>query len=103
MSGKVPLTPAPGYILAKPMEAEDKATSLVIKQEEKTARKAKIIAVGKPTIGEFNGKPYTTEYKPGDVILHASIGYETVKINFDEYRLLKFGNILGKYEDSNNL
>lgn len=86
------LKPAPGYVLMLQTEP-DKNEALTVEVQVKNC--CKVIAVGAPIAGEFNGKIIKPPCKPKDIVYHTTTGYEDININNVIYRIIKFQNILG--------
>lgn len=92
MTKLVKFKPAPGYaLLETSKEQESKGLSLQVK----VSNLAKVIAIGQPVHGEYNGIIYKPNCKVGDMVYHTSTGYEDINIDGKVFRVIKFQNILG--------
>lgn len=83
--------PSPGYILAEVLESS--SDTLITNQPQK---KCKVAAVGKEYME--NRSFVYPPCKPGDIIIHTTVGFETLTLNDKEHRIISFRNILGTYE-----
>lgn len=94
------LRPTSGYILATPFEQP--ASLRVYQKESDPPKRAVIVAVGTPYILE-SGATIECPAKVGDTILHTTIGYEVLKENGKEYRIIHFSKIIGVYEKDSRI
>ncbi|MBX4188345.1 MAG: co-chaperone GroES [Candidatus Doudnabacteria bacterium] len=95
-SGKANIVPLGDKILVKPLDRNEEKTESGIYLPE-TAKKekpeqGKVVAVGE---GRFeDGKRIPPQVKIGDMVIFSKYGYDEVKINDEEYFILKEENIL---------
>lgn len=87
--------PAAGYILVETLDDRPQGLKL---PDKKDSRKAKVISVGKDTVGVYNGEPHVAPCKVGDVILHEYQYEGDVELNKKKYKVVKFESVLGVYE-----
>ena len=92
---KLNLTPAPGYLLIEPLEAETKTASGIYLPDSASEKpqKGKILAVGEDEITDQGGKR-KSPVKKGDIVIYKKWGGNEVKINGIEYLFSKFEDIL---------
>lgn len=92
MTRLVNFKPTPGFVLLKPIEEkENEGLSLKLRIQNF----CKVIAVGAPVYGEYNGKSIAPPCKVGDKVYHTTTGWEDINIAGEIYRIIKFQNILG--------
>jgi len=95
-AGAFNLVPAPGYLMIKPAELEQKTKSgiyLPDNAKEEKPQKGEILAVGGPEITD-NGIEKTSPVKVGDMVIYKKWGGSEVKIEGIEYLFSKFEDIL---------
>ncbi|OGY22481.1 MAG: hypothetical protein A2126_02025 [Candidatus Woykebacteria bacterium GWB1_45_5] len=98
----VKIKPLSGYALVEPQEAEEVTTSGIVlpdTAQEKPAQ-GKVLAVGGPAIVE--GKEVKPEFKVGDLVLYKKWGGDEIKIEGNEYKIVKFEDVMAII-DSDNL
>lgn len=88
------LKPLGDRVLIEPLEAEEVTKSgIIIPDSAKEERsEGKIIALGS---GIVKGKKYEFSVKVGDKVLYGKYAGEEVKIDGDEYKVIKEEDILG--------
>lgn len=92
---KLNLTPAAGYLLIEPLEAQGKTASGIYLPESASEKpqKGKVLAVGEPEITE-SGTKRPAPAKVGDTVIYKKWGGNEVKIGDKEYLFSKFEDIL---------
>ncbi|OGM15830.1 hypothetical protein A2V56_05535 [Candidatus Woesebacteria bacterium RBG_19FT_COMBO_42_9] len=92
---KLNLTPAPGYLLIEPLEAETKTTSGIYLPDTagEKPQKGKVLAVGGDEITD-SGAKRSAPAKVGDVVVYKKWGGNEVKIENKEYLFSKFEDVL---------
>ncbi|MCP3951600.1 MAG: co-chaperone GroES [Desulfobacterales bacterium] len=93
------LRPLHDRILVERVEEAEKTKGGIIipdSAKEKPAE-GKVIAVGKGRIGD-DGKPVALEIKKGDRILFGKYGGTEVKIDGEEYLIMREDDVLGVIE-----
>ena len=95
VSKKVNFSPAPGYIIVIPMEAQEKTASGIYLPDtaNEKPQKGKVLAVGDDEITD-NGTKRKSHVKVGDVVIYKKWGGNEVKIDGMEYLFAKFDDIL---------
>ncbi len=94
------LTPAAGYVLIEPQEAETKTASGILLPDSATAEKpqeGKVLEVGPEEITEYGAKR-PSPCKKGDTVIYKKWGGNEVKVNSIEYLFVKFEDILAVEE-----
>ncbi len=96
---KISLKPLMGYILVEPSVAETKTASGIILPESAQEKPAqgKVIAVGDDLILE-DGKVMVCPVKIGDIVVYKKWGGDEIKLNGQEYKLVKFDDLMGVLE-----
>lgn len=92
-SRKVQYSPVRGFILVKPLQ-ESAAKGWDAHTDDDIPHYAEVLAVGENTYFEHTGLLFKAPCKVGDTIIHSSIGFENIKIDGEEYRLVPFGKVL---------
>ena len=96
-SSKIKIQPLADRVLIKPLSAKDKKTASGIIIPETVSKEkpeqGKVIAIGEGRIDE-SGKKIPVKVKVGDTVLFSKYGYDEVKIDEEEYFILKEENIL---------
>lgn len=94
-SRKLNLKPAPGYIVIKPLEAEDKTSSGIYLPDSANEKpqKGKVLAVGGDEITD-SGTKRQSPAKVGDIVIYKKWGGNEVKIDGIEYLFAKFEDVL---------
>lgn len=84
--------PVEGYILVKPLDRSsgDGITTIV----EDFPQLAEVVSVGKDTQNTYTDREVKTPCEKGDMILHSAGGFETLKFEGEEYRIVHFTKIL---------
>lgn len=92
---KLNLTPAAGYLLIEPLEAETKTASGIYLPGTagEKPQKGKVLAVGADEITD-SGTKRNAPAKVGDEVVYKKWGGNEVKINNKEYLFSKFEDIL---------
>jgi len=92
---KLNLTPAPGYLLIEPLEAETKTVSGIYLPDTagEKPQKGKVLAVGGDEITD-SGTKRGAPAKTGNVVIYKKWGGNEVKIENKEYLFAKFEDIL---------
>lgn len=93
---KFNFTPAPGYMVIEPEEAEQKTSSGIYLPDNATDEKpvkGKILAIGETEINE-HGVKRSCPAKVGQVVIYKKWGGNEVKIEGKEYLFAKFDDIL---------
>jgi chaperonin GroES len=98
MAKKLSLTPLGDRVVVMPSEKEGEkklASGIIIPEsvdKEKPA-KGEVVAAGP---GKFeDGKRTPMQVKVGDTVIFSKYGYDTVKVDGQEYYILSESNILG--------
>ncbi len=86
-------TPTPGYLLLEPLEG-DQPEGYTVEGVDEMPQLAKVLAVGDSTYYPNTDIEYISPCKVGQKIIHSSAGYETVKIEGEEYRVVHFSKVL---------
>ncbi|OHA17416.1 MAG: co-chaperone GroES [Candidatus Taylorbacteria bacterium RIFCSPLOWO2_12_FULL_43_20] len=95
-SSKISVHPLADRVLLEPLDVEEKNASGIIIPDTVSKEKpeqGKVVAVGEGRTDE-NGKIIPVKVKVGDVVLFSKYGYDDVKIEGEEYYILKEENIL---------
>jgi chaperonin GroES len=89
------LTPAPGYVLVEPKEAEQKTKSGIYLPDshDEKPQEGKVLSVG-TTWTSDQGAKIEPPCKKGDSVIYKKWGGNEVKIDDIEYQFLKFEDIL---------
>lgn len=92
---KLNLTPAAGYLLIEPLDAETKTASGIYLPDSagEKPQKGKVLAVGGDEITDSGAKKGSPA-KAGDVVIYKKWGGNEVKIGNTEYLFSKFEDIL---------
>ena len=95
---KFNIKPLADRVIVEPMEAETMKGGIIIPDsaKEKPAE-GKVIAVGKGRIGD-DGKVVKLDIKKGDRILFGKYGGTEVKIDGEEYLIMREEDVLGVIE-----
>ena len=93
--GKLNVTPAPGFLVIKPLEAETKTAAGIYLPEtaEEKPQKGKVVAVGGDEVSD-SGTVKKSPASVGDEIIYKKWGGSEVKIGGVEYLFSKFEDIL---------
>ena len=94
-SNALNLTPAPGYLVILPMEAQTQTASGIYLPDSANEKpqKGKVLAVGDEEVLE-NGTKRKAPVKLNDVVIYKKWGGNEVKIDGVEYLFAKFDDIL---------
>ena len=84
-------SPAEGYILVKPLEKKQEGISVISEDRQNVAR---VLSVGPPTVSAYTDSPIKAPCKVGQLVIHSSGGYETLKFGGEEFRLVHFTKVL---------
>ena len=96
--GSIKIKPLAGYALIEPQEAEEVTASGIVlpdTAQEKPAQ-GKILAVGGPVLIE--GKEVKPEFKVGDLVLYKKWGGDEIKLHGEEYKIVKFEDVMAIVE-----
>lgn len=96
---KLGVKPLPGYLLIEPSSAEIQTASGIYLPEtaqEKPAQ-GKVLAVGDSYLEA--GKEISSPVKIGDTVIFKKWGGDEVRIKGDEYKLVKFDDLMAVLED----
>lgn len=98
-SNKLNLTPAPGYLVILPMEAQEKTASGIYLPDSANEKpqKGKVLAVGDEEVTD-NGVKKSSPVKKGDLVIYKKWGGNEVKLDGTEYLFAKFEDILATVE-----
>ena len=94
-SSKLNLSPAPGYLVILPMDAQVKTASGIYLPDSANEKpqKGKVLAVGEEEITESGAKKKSPA-KLNDIVIYKKWGGNEVKIDGVEYLFAKFDDIL---------
>ena len=84
--------PAEGYILVEPLDRTSGDYFQVYTEE--FPQLARVLKIGPPTYNPYTDRVIYPACKAGDVILHSAGGFETLKFEGKEYRIVRFDKIL---------
>lgn len=89
------LKPLADRVVAKPLEEEDKTPGGIILPDtaKEKPQKGKIVAAGPGKLDE-NGKRVAMEVKKGDVVLYGKYSGTEIKVDGEEYLILRESDIL---------
>ena len=94
MSKAIQITPLAGYALIKPEEAPEKTAGglyLPENAQEQPAR-GKVVAVGSPI--KHPQHEEKAQFKAGDSVIYKKWGGDEIKLNGDNYKLVKFDDVM---------
>lgn len=106
---KLTLKPLPGFVLIEPMDDQETTASGLVMPEKAKEKpgKGKIVAIGRapiewyemfPNINQNEVRSIFLNVEEGDrVVFHRWAGQD-VKEGQKEYRLVKFADLMGRYE-----
>ena len=93
----VKLQPLADRLVVRPIEAEEKTKAGIYLPD--TAREkpqeGEVVAVGPGRLSE-DGKRIAMDVKVGDIVVYAKYGGTEIKIDEEEYMILREGDILAK-------
>jgi chaperonin GroES len=94
-ANKLNITPMPGYVVIKPLDAQTKTSSGIYLPDSagEKPQKGEVVAVGDDEITE-KGTKIKAPVKNGDVVIYKKWGGSEVKIDGVEYLFAKFDDIL---------
>lgn len=89
------LKPLADRVVAKPLEEEDKTPGGIILPDtaKEKPQKGKIVAAGPGKLDD-NGKRVAMEVKKGDVVLYGKYSGTEIKVDGEEYLILRESDIL---------
>jgi chaperonin GroES len=99
MSKVIKISPLAGYALIKPEEAEERTAGglyLPDNAQERPAR-GKVVAVGGPV--KHPNHEEKAEFKVGDSVIYKKWGGDELKLNGDEFKLIKFDDVMAIITD----
>ena len=93
------LKPLADRVVAKPLEEEDKTPGGIILPDtaKEKPQKGKIVAAGPGKLDE-TGKRVKMEVKKGDVVLYGKYSGTEIKVDGEEYLILRESDILAIVE-----
>ena len=88
------LKPLGDRVVIKQLEAEEKTKSGIVlpSQAKEKPQEAQVVAVGPG--GVVDGKDVVMEVKPGDKVIYSKYAGTEVKLNEDEYIIVRQSDIL---------
>lgn len=94
------LKPLGDRLVVKPVEQDEQTSSGIFLPEtaKEKPQQGKVIAVG-PGARDEDGDRIQMDVKVGDMVLYAKYSGTNVKLNGDEYLILKESDILALLED----
>ena len=94
------LTPLGDSLLVERLEAEEKSAGGIVLPDSAKEKpiQGKVVAVGAGRLGD-DGKPIALQVKKGDRILFGKYGGTEVKLDGDEYLIMKEEDVLAILED----
>jgi len=84
--------PAEGYCIVEPLDKTSKEGMQVYLDE--FPQLAKIISIGSDTYNSYTDRTMNAPCKVDDIIIHSAGGFETLKFEGKEYRVIHFTKIL---------
>ena len=84
--------PVAGYILVEPLE-ETSVSGLNVVADE-FPQLARVVKTGESTFNSYTDRLIKCPVKEGDIILHSSFGFEKVRHEGVEYRIVPFEKVL---------
>ncbi len=98
MSKSLNIKPLAGYALIKPTEAETKTAAGIVLPETAQEKPAhgKVLAVGAPK--KHPEHEEKAEFKVGDTVLYKKWGGDEIKLDSEEYKLVKFEDVMAIIE-----
>ena len=97
VDSKSKIMPLADRILIRPLQGEDRSPSGIIIPDTVSKEKpehGKVIAVGPGKYNEDGDERVPLSVKVGDTVLFSKYGYDEVKIDGEEYFILREENIL---------
>lgn len=98
-TGRVNIKPLMGYVVVKPSEAETRTASglyLPDSAQEKPAQ-GTVVAIG-DIITLENGRELGAPVNVGDKVIYKKWGGDEIKLNGEEYKLVKFDDLMAVIE-----
>jgi len=92
------IKPCKGYVLVSPLDLQHSA-AFSVAQADDTPRLALVLTVGAKTY-HTSGAEYLVPCVVGDSIIHSGFGFEQIKHEGKDYRLVPFDKILAVVEPS---
>ncbi|MFP3155551.1 co-chaperone GroES [Lachnospiraceae bacterium ZAX-1] len=92
------LVPLADRVVLKQLEAEEKTKSGIIlaSSAQEKPQEAEVVAVGPG--GNVDGKEITMQVKPGDKVIYSKYAGNEVKVDGEEYIIVKQNDILAIVE-----
>ena len=93
----VKLQPLADRVVVKPMERVEKTKSGIYLPDtaKEKPQEGEVVAVGPGRLSE-DGKRIAMDIKVGDIVIYAKYGGSEIKIEDEEYIILREGDILAK-------
>ena len=93
----VKLQPMADRVVVKPIEKEEKTKSGIYLPDtaKEKPQEGKVVAVGPGKLSE-EGKRIAMDVKVGDVVVYAKYGGTEIKVDDEEYMILRESDILAK-------
>ena len=91
---KITLKPLAGYALIKPEEAVEKTASGIYLPDNAQERpaKGKVVAVGSPI--KHPEHEEKAQFNVGDTVIYKKWGGDELKLDGEEYKLVKFEDVM---------
>ena len=93
----VKLQPLADRLVVKPIEAEEKTKAGIYLPDtaKEKPQEGEVVAVGPGRLSE-DGKRIAMDIKVGDIVIYAKYGGTEIKIDDEEYMILRESDILAK-------
>jgi len=93
----VKLQPLADRVVVKPIEAEEKTKAGIYLPDtaKEKPQEGEVVAVGPGRLSD-DGKRIAMDVKVGDIVVYAKYGGTEIKIDDEEYMILREGDILAK-------
>jgi len=93
----VKLQPLADRLVVKPIEAEEKTKAGIYLPDtaKEKPQEGKVVAVGPGRLSD-DGKRIAMDVKVGDIVIYAKYGGTEIKIDDEEYMILRESDILAK-------
>ncbi len=97
MAAKVKLEPLGDRIVVKPVAEEQRTPSGIIIPDtaKEKPQEGEVVAVGKGRVDD-HGNRIAPELKVGDHVLYAKYGGSEIKVNGEEFMILRESDVLAK-------